>query len=188
MLPSFSSDGQNVVYCATHQGTSQLYRCSMDKKNKRKVCERFTHNKGNNTSPNLRDNGDVIFCSDFETRTPQIYYLHHERTCLERLTQSGYCASPSFSEKNGKIAYHMLLGNSMQVFTYDLTTKEKKQITFTPDNKDECCWSPCGNYLAYSVENGKSSRIAIFNMITQEETFITDDKVRCSYPTWSLCG
>jgi len=187
MLSSFSTDGNKVVYCATHpSGTSQLNHCSIDKKNRKQVCRRITHNMGNNTSPNLRDNGDIIFCSDFETRVPQIYYLHDDTQALERLTQSGYCASPNFCEKNGKIAYLKLLGNTMQVFMYDLASKKHQQITFTPGSKDECCWSPCGNYLVYSVETGKSSRIAIYNMITQEETFITDDKFRCSYPSWSL--
>lgn len=185
MLPSFSSNGQSVVYCATHQGTSQIYKCSIDEKTKKQVNQRITHNSGNNTSPNLRDNGDVIFCSDFETKTPQIYYWNAQEDKLERKTKSGYCSSPNFSEKTKKIGFHKLVGSTMQIFTYDIVTDEEKQITFTPGNKDECSFSPCGNYVAYSVEKGKSSRIAVYNMITNEETFITDEHRRCSYPSWS---
>ncbi len=183
-LPSFSSNGQNVVYCATHQGTSQLYRCFIDKKNKKKVIERKTHNDGNNISPNVRDNGDIIFCSDAEKGVPYVYYWHDESNKLEQITPG---AAPNFSEKNGKVAYHRLVGTTIQIFGYDLAKKEDQQITFTPGNKDECCWSPCGNYLVYSIEQGKSCRIALYNMITKEETFLTDEKHRCSYPAWSSC-
>lgn len=186
MLPSFSSNGENVVYCATHpSGTSQLYHCSIDKKNKKKRYRIITHNNGNNTSPNLRDNGDVIFCSDAETKTPQIYYWHAGDDRLEPKTKSGYCSSPNFSEKTGKIAFLKLVGNIIQIFSHDLATEKEEQVTYTHGNKDECCWSPCGNYLAYSVEKGKESRIALYNMITKEETFITDPKLHCSYPSWS---
>jgi Tol biopolymer transport system component len=91
-----------------------------------------------------------------------------------------------FSEKNNKIAYCKLVGNTMQIFTYDLSTKQHKQVTFNPGNKDECCWSPCGNYVTFSIDNGKSSRIAIFNCITNEQIFLTGENQRCSYPSWSL--
>lgn len=181
-FPAFSNNGKNVVYCATHQGKSQLYRCFIDK-NKKKAIERKVPNDGNNTSPNVRDNGDIIFCSDFQKGIPHVYYWHAESNSVEQVTPA-YCYAPNFSEKNGKVAYHRLVGNTIQIFSNDLATKENKQITFTSGNKDECCWSPCGNYLAYSVEEGKSSRIALYNMVTQEQTFITDDAHRCSYPAW----
>lgn len=184
MLPSFSSDGQKVVYCSSHQGSSQLYYCFIDRETKKRVTRRLT-NSGNNTSPTLRDNGDIIFCSDFETKLPQLYYLHAGTGTIERLSQSGYCASPHFCEKNGKVAYCKLINNVMQIFTYDLETKEHKQLTFTPGNKDECHWSPCGNYLAFSVDTAGTSRIALLNIISQEHILVTSEKQRCTYPCWS---
>ena len=187
MLPFFSSDGKKVAYCASYKGTSQIYCTSLDMQNKKRITQRLTHNAGNNTSPTLRDNGDIIFCSDFETKAPQLYYLHGSDGALERLSQSGYCACPNFSEKNGKIAYCKLVDATMQLFLYDLKTKQHKQLTFNKGNKDECCWSPCGNYLAFSVDENASSRIALLNLITQEQVFLTNAQQRCTYPSWSPC-
>jgi hypothetical protein len=129
MLPSFSSNDQKVVYCASYKGSSQIYICFIDTQKMKMVCKRITHNAGNNTSPTLLENGDIVFCSDFEAHAPQLYYLHASDGKLERLTQSGYCACPHFSEKNNKIAYCKLVGNTMQIFTYDLSTKQHKQVT-----------------------------------------------------------
>ena len=75
LLPSFSFDGNRVVYCASHNGTSQIYYTSVDTETQKPITTRITQNSGNNTSPILTDKGDVIFCSDFQTGTPQIYYL-----------------------------------------------------------------------------------------------------------------
>jgi TolB protein len=186
MLPSFSADGQKVVCCASYKGTSQIYCTSYDLQKKQKITQRITHNSGNNTSPLMLSNGDIIFCSDFETKTPQIYQWHSRDDTLERITQSGYCACPHFSEKKQKMVYCKLIDSTMQLFLYDVPTKQHKQLTFSKGNKDECCWSPCGNYVAYSLEEGSSSRIAIFNIMSQEQSFLTSDNERCSYPSWSL--
>lgn len=186
MLPSFSSDGKSVVYCASYKGTSQIYCTSLDAEGKRKITKRVTHNAGNNTSPMIRDNGDIIFCSDFETKFPQIYYVHANSGNLERLTESGYCACPNFSEKSGKIAYCKLVNGCVQIFLYDVATKNHKQLTFNKGNKDECCWSPCGNYVAFSVEERSSSRIAILNLMTNEQVFLTSRHQHCTYPSWSM--
>ncbi len=185
MLASFSLDGQKVVYCASHRGSCQLYYYYFDQVAKKGITKRLTHNQGNNTSPNLCENGDIIFCSDFETKSPQLYCLTPATGETKRLTQGGYCASPHYSDKNNSIAYSKLIGNDMQVFMYTMDTKEHKQITFDKGNKDECSWSPCGNYLAFVLKEGKSSRIVIFNMLTGERFFLTGEDEECSYPAWS---
>lgn len=185
MVPYFSLDGQKVVYCASYKGNSQVYLYYYDQKVQKGITKQLTTNQGNNTSPNLRENGDVIFCSDFETNAPQIYYFTAQTGTVERITSGGYCACPSFSEKKGTIAYSKLVGHDMQVFLYYVATKQHKQLTFTRGNKEECSWSPCGNYLTYVVQEGVKSRIAILNMITQEQFFLTVENDLSSYPSWS---
>lgn len=185
MLANFSVDGQKVVYCASHKGSCQIYYYYFDQKSKKGINKRLTYNNGNNTSPNICQNGDLIFCSDFETKSPQIYYLTQSTGDIKRLTEGGYCASPHFFEGNKTIAYSKLIGHEMQIFLYNLETKEHKQLTFDKGNKDECSWSPCGNYLAFVVKNGQSGRIAIHNMLTGERFYSTSDQEECSYPTWS---
>lgn len=185
MLPSVSDNGEYTVFCTTYKGTSQIYCSTFDQKTKRRIAYRKTHNAGNNTSPTVCNNGDIIFCSDYEMKTPQIYYLHNDTHALERITDGGYCACPHYCQKNNKIVYCKLVEGYMQLFTYDLKTKQHRQITFSKENKDECCWSPCGNYITFSVDKQKGSRIAVLNMITNEQFFITVENNSCFYPSWS---
>ena len=115
----------------------------------------------------------------------KIYYFTASTGKVERITNGGYCAAPGFSEKKQTVAYSKLVGNDMQLFLYTMATKQHTQLTFDKGTKEECSWSPCGNYLTYMVQEGAKSRIAILNMITQEQFFLTAEHELCSYPAWS---
>ena len=185
MLASFSPDGKKVVYCASCKKRCDLYLYYIDPVSKKGVNRQITY-QGNNTSPNLCSNGDIIFCSDFETKSPQIYMLNTATGLTQRLTQGGYCASPSVCDKTGMVAYSKLVGHDMQIFLYDKRAQEHRQLTFDKGNKDECSWSPCGNYLVYMYREGQKSRIAIRNLVTHERFFLTKEDEECSYPAWSI--
>ncbi len=184
MLPYFSSDGRHIVYCMSAGGKTNIF--SYENNPSAGIhLKQITHNGGNNTSPNLRDNGDIIFCSDFQTKHPQLYYYHAQTQRTEQITHGGYCAGPNFCAKNNKVAYLKLLNGTMQIFLYDCIAKKHYQITFDPINKEDCSWSPCGNYLVFTATDSKNSRIALLNLITSERTYLTSSNDRCKYPAWS---
>ncbi|MGE0010501.1 MAG: TolB family protein [Candidatus Babeliales bacterium] len=184
MQPSFNKDGSKVVVCCSQAGSSQLYRGTLDPLRKQWIFKRLTHNNGNNISPYLCKNGDVFFCSDYQTRSPQLYCYRDKDGSIDRLTDGGYCASPAVCEEQGKIAYIKLINNVAQICMYDIATKNHTQVTFDATQKDEPSWSPCGTYLAYSVEQGTYSRIAVRNMISQEAYFVTAAHEQCTSPAW----
>lgn len=181
MLPAFSQDGKKVVYCASHGGGHcQLYYGEMSK------FKNITHNKGNNISPTLSADGQrLIFCSDFETGSPQIYVLDIKSGDMERITRGGYCASPSYCSKRGQIAYGKMDKGIMQLYVYDEKKKNHTCLTNDAGSKDDFSWSPCGNYIAFSVEKNRKSQIAVLNMATRERRYITPADQNCSYPAWS---
>lgn len=181
MLPTFSCDGAAVVYCATRgSGSCQLYHWA------HKKLKKLTNNDGNNFAPVFSEDGTMIFfSSDFETGKPQIFSLHLKSNELSRLTKDGYCVSPSYCAVRNKLAYAKLINGVMQLFIYDLQSKQHKQITFDAAQKEECAWSNCGNFLLCPVDDGKKSRVAYFNVNTNEYKFITGHTERCSNPSLS---
>ena len=185
MTPSFSSGGDQVILCSSCEGSSQLYRGILSAKNNKWLFGRITKNTGNNFSPILRDNGDIIFCSDFEIKKPQIYYYEKESQQITRLTNTGYCTSPCYSEKTNHLVYSKFVGGILQLFSYDFATEKHIQLTDTQGNKEEASFSPCGMYLAFSVNDGTRKRIAIFNTCTREQYFLTPPSLKCAYPCWS---
>jgi TolB protein len=181
MLPTFSNDGKTVIYCATRgTGNCQLYQWH------NRSIKKLTQNDGNNICPILSEDGHLLFfSSDFESGAPQIYCYNLQTEKLERITQDGYCVSPSYCAKSKNVAYAKMVNGIMQLFSYNLITKQHMQLTFDDAQKEECSWSPCGKFLLCPVNNGKTSRIALFNKISKQYTYLTNEKDNCSYPTWS---
>lgn len=181
MVPSFSSDGTKGVYCASRgDGSCQLYYFAKG------VFKKVTNNNGENVSPTMSADGkEIYFCSDFETGSPQIYKLAVESKKTERLTHEGYCATPALNEKKNCLAYTKKVGPVLQVFLMDLKTQAHRQLTYDGGSKQECCWSPCGNFLLYSVQKGDSSSIVMHNIATDSKKYLTSSDVVASYPAWS---
>jgi TolB protein len=181
MLPAFSPDGAAVVFCATRGGGNcQLYHWA------NKQLTKLTNNNGNNFAPVYSADGKTIyFSSDFETGQPQIYAYSTEDKQLTRLTKDGYCVSPSYCASRNQLAYAKMVSGVMQLFVYDLNKKVHSQVTFDKAQKEECAWSPCGTFLMCPVDNGTSSRIAMYNTITQDYTYLTGIKTVCASPSWS---
>lgn len=180
MCPSFAQDGKQVIYCASKgKGSCQLYY--YEKGNLKKL----TDNNGNNVSPSFTEDEKVYFCSDFQTGQPQIYCFDLNSKDLKRVTDSGYCASPSYCAKNHSVAYSKIVQGTMQLFVYNSISDEHRQITFDAGHKEECSWSPCGNWLLFSVEQKNKTRIALMNVPSSEVRYLTAEKQTCTYPAWS---
>jgi len=177
MIPSFSRDGKKVVFCASRgDGHCQLYAFEKGE------LKRLTHNYGNNISPSLTADGKrVYYCSDAQTGRPQIYCYDMALKKNARITNGGYCASPSYSQKHGKLAYTKIIQGASQLFIYDEKDQSHTQLTSDYTNKDECCWSPCGNYLLFSADHKGKSRVAMLNLLTNERRYLTSARMVSNY-------
>jgi TolB protein len=180
MSPSFSPDKTSVVYCASHgKGHCQLYY-----QTKNSPLRPLTK-KGNNVSPFFIDNENICFCSDYQTKSPQLYIGNIKTGHIHRITKGGYCTSPSYCTKNNAIAYHARINNIMQICVYDCASKKHTQITYGPENKHEVSWSPDGTYLLFAKEATGKSRITALNIATKKLHYLTSEQDDCSYPHWS---
>ena len=103
-------------------------------------------------------------------------------TCL---TDGGFCTSPVYNKTNNKIAFIKLIEGRGQIMCYDFKTNSIKQITNDSMHKEECSWSPCGNYLLFSIEEKNRKQLAIHSMLTKKHTIITDKTSSITYPCWS---
>jgi len=181
MLPAFSQDGKAVIYCASRgDGSCQLYYYEKNE------LKRLTNNSGNNISPSFASDNLFYFCSDFQTKGPQIYTYDLKKNDLQQITNGGYCTCPDYCVKTGKLVYTKMVYGLMQLFIYDTQNKKHIQLTADAGNKQECVWSPCGNYILFAADYAPNkSRIAFLNLLTQERRFLTDRGKNCGYPAWS---
>jgi len=185
MLPAFGPDDQEVVFCLTKDGTSQLYYYAYDKAYNKKVCTRLTSNTGNNISPCFIDEHTIVFASDYEGGHPHIYSMSLLSKETKPLITQGYCACPAYCKINNSLAYGKMVQGVMQIFSYDLATKHHEQLTFGKTNKEEPSWSPCGNYIVYAEEKGIENRICVVHVGSKKSWHITSMHDSCTYPAWS---
>lgn len=196
MQPSFSQDGVKAVLCMSAGGNSELYRyderlCS---KYKKKLYTQITKNGGNNVSPCLLPNDDIVFCSDFETGKPQLYYYKHATKTTHLLTNGrGYCAAPSYCPGNNQLVYTRMVKGVFQLFTLDLATEKhvERQLTFGHGDKIDPSWSPCGGYVAFSYgytdpkTRKHSQQIAVLNMRSGKQRILTTGSTYKAFPAWT---
>ena len=185
MQPTFSPTAQEVVFCLSKDGSSQLYHSYVNALNKKRIFERLTDNDGNNIAPCFIDDNHVVFVSDFETRRPQLYIMNVSSKRLKRITDGGYCACPAYCKANNKLVYSKMVDGAMQLFEYDCGNNEHRQLTKGPGSKEEPTWSSCGNYILFGMNEGLCSRIAQLNLITGKVRYITKEGEHCTYPACS---
>jgi TolB protein len=195
MQPSFSKDGIKAVLCLSARGNSELYMYDQTLCNKynKRFFRQLTKNRGNNVSPCLLPNGNIIFCSDFETGNPQIYYFDTNNKITYLLTNGhGYCAAPAYCEKNNTIVYTRYHKGNFQLFTMDLSSPKhiERQITSGAGDKLDPSWSSCGQYVAFAYgyyDNHLKKRvqqIAALNLRSGKIRVLTSGKEYKSFPAW----
>ncbi|MCK4265493.1 PD40 domain-containing protein, partial [Candidatus Babeliales bacterium] len=195
MQPSISSDGKKVVLCLSRSGNSELYLYDTDfsKEQGRRVFRQLTNNRGNNVSPSLLSNGDIVFCSDFKTGAPQIFYLDNNNKKILQLTHGGYCSEPSYCENNRSIVFTKPVNGSFQIFRINLnkdnTVLSEEQLTSNSGDKHHPSCSENGKYIVFSYrisddEGRMTPQIASLNISSGRIRILTKGPQAKSFPTW----
>lgn len=203
MQLSLAPDGIRAIVCLSGgKGNSELFHYDQRICNRagKKVFEQITKNKGNNVCPCYLPNGDIIFCSDFETGfgRPQIYYLNRKKNKTIRLTSGkGYCAAPSYCAATNKVAYTRFINKGFQLFSIDLNQMGKvhqfdeRQLTFCKGDKTEPQWDKTGKYILFLYEfkgekGHRTSELAWLNLNSDSIRLIPTapelQKLQKSYP------
>ncbi len=149
--------------------------------------EQCTFGEVTDACPTFNHDGSVMYyCSDAQTGTPHIMSYTFATKKHASLPIKGYCVSPACNPKRNLIAYSKMVDGLMQIFVFDITTLQEKQLTYDAGHHEDPTWSPCGTFLAYTHQIGSSSRIRTHSYATGHEQYATPVGVNCSYPAWSL--
>ncbi len=183
---SLSDDTSKALYCRS--GDIWLY--AYDSAIKRGSHKCLIKNDGKNMSPILLPNNDIIFCSDSHKlspkfRGPHIYLYSPSTGTTKQLTKDGFCVGPAYCPRTQKLAYSKRVNGTMQIYLYDMKTDKHIQLTTDKGDKLDCCWSPCGTYLAFCHQQNRTSRIATMHAVLKKRFYITPENQYCSCPAWS---
>ena len=198
MQPACSPDGKRIVICMSGKhGNAELYLYDQQlcQEKRHRFFVKLTSNGGNNSSPCYLPHGDIVFCSDFETRLPQLYYLDMGTKEVSRLTSGGrgYCAAPSYSAVQNSLVYTRYDHSTgyFQLFELALADRRERRLTNSIGDKLDPSWSPCGRYVACVLDRfdyqtkRKIPQIALFNRASKKLHVVTKGEKYKSFPVWA---
>ncbi len=189
------SGDKSLLVMSGGKGNAELFLSEKDLATGHQVTRALTHNKGSNSSPLFLKNGDIAFCSDFETNSPQLYYLFAETKRVVRLTSGGYCAAPSYCSALHALIYTKPKNGIFQLYMLSLKDFDGKkmpdevQLTFGGGNKTDPVWHPQGRMIAFVYEfinpaGVKEIQIALLNRHSRKISVVTHGEQRKSFPAW----
>jgi TolB protein len=183
LTPAFAPDGK-IVMALSIKNFVQLFLYHFDEQTKKSKFTQLTYEKGDCISPSFITHDTLVFSKVDEHNQPElgIFTLSTKKV---KWLPVGHAMCPMASPDGNLIAYCKKVGGVGQVCIYELSTGKERQLTHDSGYKDECSWSPCGNYITCSVESGTKSRIAIIPVATGHVQFITPANEHWSSPCWS---
>lgn len=173
-----SAKRPEVVYCSS----GQIWCCSYDP-----ITRMTRHtllvdriNGAPCASPNLLPDGTVVFCAG-----GSVYSYDQSTKQVHPLTSGCYAVSPCYSVEMNAVAYARRVNGIFQIYWYDCVRKTHAQVTTGSRDAVDPAVSPCGNYIAYVCDEGKTTAIVVEHRGTHVQHRITQPGTRCAYPAWS---
>lgn len=153
-LPAWSPDGTRLAFMSDRDGNPEIYVMNRDGSGVR----RLTSHPRNDVTPTWSPAGThVAFTSD-RSGSPQIYVVAVDGTGTRRITAESYCDRPTWSPAPyNEIAYASRTGSGFDVKIIDISSGERRQVTFGEGIINESpVYAPNGRHLAFmSNRTGK---------------------------------
>lgn len=182
--PSFSPDGERLVYTGFTSDESHLYL--VHRRGGGRV--RLSTGLNLNTSPVFSPDGNTIAFVGSVRGNPDIYLIDDSGSNLRRLTSgSSIESTPSWSPTGRQIAFTSGRAGSPQIYVMDAEGTNVRRISHEGSWNDDAVWSPDGESLAYTSRVSGRFQIRLMNLITGESRLLAGEGSN-EQPAWSPDG
>ena len=199
--PSWSPDGNYIIFTSDYLGNQDIWRISLEKGSK---LEQLTSAAGKETYPAYSPTGQSIAYVSDKQGNDDIWILsfNQEGTrSLKQITQDpAIDTQPAWSPDGTKIAFASNRGGDTYdifVISFDGGIKLYRLTTTNSINESYPTWSPDGRYIAYQSDNKGNSDIWVREVIIDAEdgisfsdkaTQFTTSEYEEGEPSWSPNG
>jgi Tol biopolymer transport system component len=161
-LPSVSPDSRRIAYTSNRLGHNQIWMLHVDTK-QMEVLHLTGNDVGADGAHWYPDGQRLIVQRSFSNGKVSLWWIAADASYAEELTSpptlidnaEGWPIAPD----GRKIVYAATVDGHSQLFEFDLSTREVRQITFSPDDKFTVAWSPDSHWLAYTSNANGSNQL-----------------------------
>ncbi|WP_213106524.1 Tol-Pal system protein TolB [Candidatus Protochlamydia amoebophila] len=196
LMPTLSQQRDKIAFISDATGNPDLFLQLFNSETGviGKPQQIFSAKLATQSTPSFNPDGTkVAFVSD-KDGSPKIYVIAipEPGTSLKNIKatlitkRNRESSAPAWSPDGTKIAYCSRTDGIRQIWIYDFTTNQEKQLTQGPINKENPSWAPNSLHLVYNSADTNDSQLYLINLKQTEATRITSGKGEKRYPNWEL--
>lgn len=96
--------------------------------------------------------------------------------------------APSWSPDGTKMSYCSVVQGTRQIWVYDFNTRDERQVTQGPGNKENPTWAPNSLHLVFNSSDKGSCDLYLINLNQLDATKITSGEGEKRFPCWEPLG
>ncbi len=191
ILPAISKKRDKLAFVCDATGRTDLFIQPIQPEIGRTGTPKqlFSYPRSTQASPTFSPDGaKIAFVSD-KDGAARIYWISSEvsdkRPAAHLITKKSRESScPSWSPDGTKLAYSAKTEGIRQIWTYNFSTGEEKQLTSGPGNKENPCWASNSLHIVFNSTDNNSSDLYVVNLNQPDAVKITKGQGKKHYPTW----
>ncbi|MCW5879240.1 MAG: PD40 domain-containing protein [Anaerolineales bacterium] len=181
--PSFSPDGQHIVYMAEHNGNRELFIMDLEGND----LLQLTDHPAEDYEPAWSPDGERIAFTSRREGNSEIFIMDADGSNLVRLTDSwGLDWRPAWSPDGEWIAFESWRSGNADIFIMRPDGSDLRQLTTSEAEDGHPTWSPDGRYIVFHSQRTGNYQLFVLEVENPEEQWhLETGSVRALLPAWS---
>jgi Tol biopolymer transport system component len=183
--PSWSPDGNKIVFHSDRDRDYEIYSMNADGTNQTRLTDSPAADKWASWSPNGQK---ILFCSERDGNR-EIYIMNTDGSNQTRLTENPAAdAAPSWSPDGTKIAFASRRDGNAEIYIMDADGSNPTRLTKNPTADGAPSWSPDGSRIVFFSSRDGNAEIYTMNEDGSNPTRLTDNPGSDVPGSWSPDG